>query len=130
MIRQSRPFAGLDLSQFWHLYTPPPPLKLYQTVPTPERERGGKRERERERQEYAYLSLSLSRALSLLLTLSPLPFSLADCTGGVHTMIPKLTKRENKSKPQRKEFFMNSLLVRIHLIIEIILVDWPCAMEV
>jgi hypothetical protein len=28
------------------------------------------------------------------------------------------------------EFFIDKLLVQIHLIIEMILVDWPCAMEV
>ena len=29
-----------------------------------------------------------------------------------------------------RDFFINNLLVRIHLIIEMILVDRPCAMEV
>ena len=31
--------------------------------------------------------------------------------------------------PER-EFFIDNLLVRIHLIIEIIVVDWPCAIGV
>jgi len=34
-----------------------------------------------------------------------------------------------ESNPER-EFFIDNLLVRIHLIIETILMDWPCAMEV
>jgi hypothetical protein len=32
--------------------------------------------------------------------------------------------------PLKREFFMDNLLVRIHLIVEIILVDPPCAMVV
>ena len=31
---------------------------------------------------------------------------------------------------RENELFIDSLLVRINLIIEMILVDWPCAMEV
>ena len=32
--------------------------------------------------------------------------------------------------PKEREFFIDNLLVRIHLIIEMILVDRPCAMGV
>ena len=31
---------------------------------------------------------------------------------------------------RQREFFIDNLLVRIHLIIEMVLVDWPCAMGV
>ena len=34
----------------------------------------------------------------------------------------------NRSTCQEGEFFIDNLLVRIHLIIEMILVDRPCAM--
>ena len=33
-------------------------------------------------------------------------------------------------KVSQREFFIDNLLVRIHFIIEMILVDWPCAMGV
>ena len=32
--------------------------------------------------------------------------------------------------PREREFFIDDLLVRIHLIVEVILVDRPCAMRV
>ena len=32
--------------------------------------------------------------------------------------------------PREREFFIDNLLVRIHLIVEMILVDWLCAMGV
>jgi hypothetical protein len=36
----------------------------------------------------------------------------------------------NLADPREREFFIDNLLVRIHLIIEIILVDRPCAVGV
>ena len=35
---------------------------------------------------------------------------------------------EPRSAPREREFFIDNLLVRVHLIIEMILVDQPCAM--
>jgi len=44
----------------------------------------------------------------------------------------RLDRREHQQDdaPCQREFFVDNLLVRIHLIIEIILVDRPCAMGV
>ena len=38
--------------------------------------------------------------------------------------------RRQDQEGGEREFFIDNLLVRIHLIIEMILVDQPCAMEV
>ena len=48
-----------------------------------------------------------------------------------------ILKYEPSSEPRKviihlmeREFFIENLLVRINLIIKMILVDWPCVMEV
>ena len=39
-------------------------------------------------------------------------------------------KEQHDKVPREREFFIDNLLARIHVIIEMILVDWPCAMGV
>jgi hypothetical protein len=34
-----------------------------------------------------------------------------------------------QAKDRHEELFIDNLLVRIHLIVEMILVDWPCTMR-
>ena len=46
------------------------------------------------------------------------------------TYWPKSTLSHAGHKPRQTEFFVDNLLVRMHLIIEMILVDRPCAMGV
>ena len=43
---------------------------------------------------------------------------------------PIPSSRDARSTTEEREFFIDNLLVRIHLIIEMILVDRPCAMGV
>jgi len=45
-------------------------------------------------------------------------------------ILPLLKKDVAFSGGREKEFFIGTLLVRIHVIIEIILVDQPCVIEV
>jgi len=39
-------------------------------------------------------------------------------------------RKTTESVPRERDFFIDNLLVRIHLIVEMILVDRPCAMVV
>ena len=43
---------------------------------------------------------------------------------------PPLAPSPPRTRLPEREFFIDNLLVRIHLIIEMILVDRPCAMAV
>ena len=46
-----------------------------------------------------------------------------------HCLLPDLARPEQRSFRER-EIFIDNLLVRVHLIIEMILVDRPCVMGV
>jgi hypothetical protein len=55
-----------------------------------------------------------------------------DRRGHLRTLenIPENTKRTRITLDREKEFFIDNLLVRVLLIIEMILLDRPCAMGV
>ena len=54
---------------------------------------------------------------------------LAQCpaSGVEHLQIQRIADQLAYSQTGESEYFIDNLLVQIHLIIEIVLVDWPCA---
>jgi len=48
----------------------------------------------------------------------------------VHQAAPDTAMEADTISKEQREFFIDNLLVRIHLIMEMVLVDRPCAMGV
>jgi hypothetical protein len=53
---------------------------------------------------------------------------------GLVSPVPLSARHKRRSAqaggPDQRVFFIDNLLVQIHVIIEMILVDWPCAMGI
>ena len=71
------------------------------------------------------MGYNLDKELSLSLCLSLSLSYASSAMGYAKPIVDNAYKREREW-----EFFIDNLLVQIHVIIEMILVDWPCAMGV